>query len=227
MVKYRNPKTKPLSVLLFSLLSLAIMLATVYLAGLFTSFDYEGLLYTLSLACIAVPIHIFAKRNEYLYVVAWLLNSFGIGMAVSSYYSHSKIAPELSAMLLSVLPTALCLVLVCLLLYKFPNAKKLLLTVFGGILLLLVAASVVLWIINGAVIYSLSFFCLLEAVVWLFVCGITVGVPRRHILRDVSFGGFGIAIIVGVTVLTLVSEDGFGLELLEGAEIFDTKKKRK
>jgi hypothetical protein len=61
---------------------------------------------------------------------------------------------------------------------------------------------------------------------------LTVNVNKRHILRDISFGGFGIAILVGVTVLSLVTEDDCGLEVFgeeigEALTLNKNKKRRK
>ncbi len=227
MVKYRNNKTKPLVILLFSVLTLIVMSLAAYFAKYITSFEYEGLLYTFAIACIAIPIHIFAKRNESLYIVAWAMNTIGIGLGISSYYVHTKTALAFGEMLPAVAVSAVVVVIACLLLYKFPQSKKLLLIVCAVITVLLAATSIVFWIINGSVFFSFMFFSLLETAVWLCVCGITVNVTKRHILRDISFGGFGIAITVGIVVLALISEDGTGLEFLEGAEIFGTSKKKR
>ena len=203
------------------------MAFSAYIAQRTADFAFEGLLWTLTLAGLAIPVHIFAKKREYLYIVAWAMNTVGIGMGISSYYLDSETTLVIGEMLCAVAISCAVIVLVCLLLYKFPQKKKLLIIVFSVITALLAVATIVFWIINGNVFFSFAFFCLVEAFVWLCICGLTVGVPKRHILRDISFGGFGIAITVGVIVFALITEDGAGLEFLEGAEIFGTTKKKK
>lgn len=227
MVKYRNIRIKPLVILLFSLLTLVVMSLAAYSAKYILAFEYEGLLYTLALAGVAIPIHILGKRNEALYVVAWLMNTVGIGLALSSYYMHTNADLVFGEIVPAVAVSALVLTVLCLLLYGCPHFKKPILIIVSAITALLVVAAIVFWIIKGNVFFSFSFFCLLETAVWLCVCGVTVNVKKRHILRDISFGGYGIAITVGVVVLALISEDGAGLEFLEGAEIFGASKKKR
>ena len=231
MIKFRNNKSKPLTVLLFSVLTLFIITVAVYFAENILTWELEGIIYTFSLACIAIPFHIFAKRSEFLYIISWAMNSFGIGLGISSYYDYNKIPLDLTQMLFAALFSAFLLVVVCLLLYKFKNAKKTILITAAVITLSLVGASIVFWIVNGGIFFSFGFFCLAELSVWLFVCAVTVNVPKRHILRDISFGGFGIAIITVITVLSLIVEDDCGIEglseSLEFGESLGVKKKRR
>lgn len=219
--------------MLFSALSLALITIALYLSEYIVTWELEGLVYTFAIACIAIPIHLFAKKKEFLYVISWAMNSFGTGLGISSYYKYNETVPDLLQTALVLAVSLLLLVAVCLLLYKFKESKTIVIRLFSVILALLAVTSIVFWIIDGSFVYSFSFFCLIQIAVWLFVCAITVNVPKRHILRDISFGGFGIAIIAGVTVLSLVTEEDCGVEFLgEGvAETLgmnsDAKRKRR
>lgn len=231
MIKYRNNKIKPLVILLFGALTFAIMIPAVYFGVTLLTWELEGLICTFVLACLAIPIHIFSKRNETFYVVSWAINSVGIGLGVSSYYLYEEIRPDILQMVLSALIVTTVLAAACLLLYKFKESKKTIIIVSAVVMALLAVAAVIFWIINGAVLFSFGFFCLVEAAVWLYICGKTVNVNKRHILRDVSLGGFGVAAAVGVLVLALITEDDCGLEgigeLGEGfAATAESKKKK-
>lgn len=232
MLKYRNNGIKPLLISLYSCISLLIILGAVFLGRYLLTWELEGVIYTFCLACIAIPIHIIAKNHEPLYVVSLIMNSVGIGLGISSYYAHGKIPLDIIQMVFSLLAVMLLIAVMCLLLYRFKDSKKLILIVFGVIAAILTVLSIVFWVINGAIFFSFGFFCLIEALVWVYVCALTVNVNKRHILRDISFGGFGIAILVGVTVLSLVTEDDCGLEVFgeeigEALTLNKNKKRRK
>ncbi len=232
MLKYRNNSIKPLLISLYSCISLLIILGAVFLGQYLLTWELEGVIYTFCLACLAIPIHIIAKNHELLYVVSLIMNSVGIGLGISSYYTYAKIPLDIAQMIVSLLVVILLISVMCLLLYRFKDSKKLILIVFCVIAVLLTVLSIVFWIINGAIFFSFGFFCLIEALVWVYVCAITVNVNKRHILRDVSFGGFGIAIIVGVTVVALVTEDDCGVGMFgegigEALTLNENKKRRK
>lgn len=208
------------------------MFAVVFVAACFAHYligGVECIVSAVSLMCIAIPFHIFGKRVRAGYYVAFALNALSTGLAVSSYY----IIKEISLGLTEILPPALlafaALALAGLTIHLVPKAQKAVLITALAVMLVLLAFAVVDWVNTDAVFYSYGSFSLVISLIWLGVIRLIVGRKNRNVLRDISFGSFGVATAVATIVITIITEDSAALEIgLESIEnnAVTTKKKK-
>lgn len=181
--------------------------------------EWYGLVVGAVLMVLAVPAHIFAKKHKIFYFLSYILNTVGSGFAASAYYlekGHSVI-PE-SLFLPMLIPTAVTLV-TYLLVRIFPKAKKYVFTIatLGTIAMLIAFA--VLWIRNGYEYYSFAFFNTVFTLFYVVTDVVTVSEADREVIRDISFGSFGIFLIIFIVVLFIITEGEILDGLFEG--IFD------
>ncbi len=222
--KIENSKGKIFWVFVLSLGALGILILSTYVANLIFR-NYIGIGIGIAMMIAAVFCHIFGKKRPILYLVSYLLNSLGNGLSLSAYYVYREMKVDVIELFASAIPAAACLLIVYLLLGRLGKSKKFTLVIATIVDLSLVALSVIYWIIKG--VPSFGFFCLLVALFYICVFGITVNNDSRACLKDLSFGSFGIFIILTVVVIVIISEgdilDGFDLDFRSG----DKKKQKK
>lgn len=220
--KVEGSKGKIFWVFVLSLAALGILILSTYVATLVCR-NYIGLGIGIIMMLVAVFCHIFGKKRPVLYLVSYLFNSIGNGFSLSAYYNYREMKVELIELFASAITAAACLLIVYLLLGRLGKSKKFTIIVAAAIDLALIALAVIYWIIKG--VPSFGFFCLLVALFYICVFGITVNNDRRPFLRDLSFGGFGIFIILTVVVIVIISE-GDALDVFD-MDIGSDKKKNK
>jgi len=190
----------------------------------------EALVAAVSLMCIAIPFHIFGKKIKAGYYFSFFLNSLSVGLAVSGYYIIKKIRLEFSDILFPVFLAFILLALAGLAIYLVPKSKKTIIIIALSVMLVFLVFAVVNWIKINAVFYSYVIFSIIVSLIWLAVFNLTVGKENRNILRDISFGSFGIATVIAIVVITIVTEDSVAVEVgcgvTENTEAGTTKKKR-
>ncbi len=221
--KIENSKGKIFWVFVLSLGALGILVLSTYVANLIFR-DYIGIGIGIILMIAAVFCHIFGKKRPILYLVSYLLNSVGNGLSLSAYYVFREMKVNIVELFASAIPAAACLLIVYLLLGRLGKSKKFTLIIATVTDLALVALAVIYWIIKG--VPSFGFFCLLVALFYICVFGITVNNDSRPFLRDLSFGGFGIFIILTVVVIVIISE-GDALDVFDLDLRSDKKKQKK
>lgn len=211
---FSKGKGKPFMVFLFTIIAYVVFaLSTVFAMSVCT--EWYGLIVGAVLMVLAVPSHIFAKKNKPLYVLSYILNTVGSGFAASAYYlekEHSVI-PE-SLFLPMLIPAAVSFV-TYLLVRLFLKARKFVLTIatLGTIAMLIAFA--VLWIRKGYEFYSFAFFNTVFTLFYVVTDAVTVSECDRNVIRDISFGSFGIFLVVAMVVLFIITEG----EILDG--LFD------
>ena len=217
-------KAKALVVFLFALISLGIfILSTLFALSLGN--QWSGLVVGAALMLLAIWPHCAGKRFHVGYLISFLLNSIANGFSVSAYYLVKNIGLELDEMVIAVLSAAGIMVLIYLMLQRFQLKKTTAVLVASVINVLITVVFMVLWISNGAGVFSFGFFGSLISLFYLCVFGIAIGRDERPVLRDVSFGSFGAFVILLVVVIFVLSEG----ELLDGVDLDlgSGKKKKK
>ena len=149
------------------------------------------------------------ERRPWCWVISYLMNSVSGGLAAAALYIHLEKTAETLPMLTTMLPGFSVMCAASLLLICFPGAKKPILCLAAVAAATLIVMQFVLQGTWSAV------FGLLTAVFYLFALWLTAGHTRRPVLRDVSFGSFGAALLIGFAALVVIS-DGEALESLDG-----------
>lgn len=198
-------------IFLLSCLSLCIFpFATLAATRIFK--QWYGIFVGVVLMILAIQFHRIGKKRPWGYVVGCILNFIGNGLSVSALYLCREIELHLVPLLTAILP-AVGILLVFFLLSHFSRIPKRPLCVAAVILnIVLLVASVVLWIRCGDMPFSFGFFSLLISLIFFFVFSATVEGTSGSVFRYISFGSFGVWIILTVVVLVILS-DG---ELLDG-----------
>lgn len=219
MLKYFSKgKGKPFVVFFFTIIAYMLFaFSTVFAISVCT--EWYGLIVGAVLMVLAVPVHIFAKKHKLLYLLSYILNTVGSGFAASAYYlkkGHSVIAESLFLPML--IPAAVSLI-TYLLVRFLPKIKKLVLAIatIGTIAMLIAFA--VLWIKNGYEYYSFAFFNTVFTLFYVVTDAVTIGEYDRNVIRDISFGSFGIFLAIAMVVLFIISEGEIFEGLFEG--VFD------
>lgn len=221
IIDFINTKGKASVVFLFSLICIVLFVLSANFA-IATGYEFSGIGIGICLMILAIPFHIWGKKNGIGYLVSFLLNSIGNGFSVSAYYLVKEVNISLYEMLMSSVFAAGILLLVYLMLQIFSKTKKVTVTTATIINVVLMAAAIILWILRDAGFYSFGFFSLLISMFYLCVFGININHKKRPVLRDISFGSFGTFVIITVVVLAILSEG----EILDGLD-FDLGRKVK
>lgn len=109
-----NSYRKASQILLFSLISLALLVVSAFAARqLFQS--WYSLAAGIFLMALAIPFHILGKRISSLYIISFLMNSVAAGFSVCTYYIVKNYPLNLETMMLAVFPAAgmLFLTVIC------------------------------------------------------------------------------------------------------------------
>lgn len=149
------------------------------------------------------------KRRPWCWVISFLMNSVSGGLAAAALYILLERTVEILPMLNTMLPGLAVMCAASLLVACFPDGKK-------PILCLAAVAAVTLIVLQFVLQGSWSaVFGLLIALFYLFALWLTASYAHRPVLRDVSFGSFGAAMLIAFVVLVVLS-DGEALEGLDG-----------
>lgn len=218
---FSRGKGKPFIVFFFTIIAYILFAFSTIFANSVCK-EWYGLIVGAVLMVLAVPAHIFAKKHKILYLLSYILNTVGSGFAASAYYleKNHSVVPE-SLFLPMLIPATVSLV-TYLLVRLFPNAKKFVLTIatIGTIAMLIAFA--VLWIRKGYEFYSFAFFNTVFTLFYVVTDAVTVGEYDRNVIRDISFGSFGIFLIIAMVVLFIITEGELFEGLFEGVLDFGT-----
>lgn len=219
MLKYFSKgKGKPFVVFSFTIIAYMLFaFSTVFAISVCT--EWYGLIVGAVLMVLAVPVHIFAKKHKLLYLLSYILNTVGSGFAASAYYLEKECSVVPESLLLPMLIPAAVSLITYLLVRFLPKIKKLVLAIatIGTIAMLIAFA--VLWIKNGYEYYSFAFFNTVFTLFYVVTDAVTVGEYDRNVIRDISFGSFGIFLAIAMVVLFIISEGEIFEDLFEG--VFD------
>ena len=222
MLDYFSKKNgKPFVVFAFTVIAYVLFaLSTVFALSICT--EWYGLLIGAILMVLAVPTHIFAKKHNSLHILSYALNTIGSGFAVSAYYLEKQLTVIPENLFLPMLIPAIVSLVTYLLVRLFPKIKKFVLAIstIGTIAMLIAFA--VLWIKNGYEFYSFAFFNSVFTLFYVVVDAVTVGEIDRLVIRDVSFGSFGIFLVIAFVVIFIISEGEILDGLFEGVFDFGT-----
>lgn len=209
---FLNTKGKAFVIFLSSIVSL-IILAAATKAAILLRPNLNGVIIGSALMVVAIPLHILGKKLSFFYLLSFAANFIGCGFSVSAYYLSKDIPLNIPESAVAAIPAAAVLFLVYLILKLFPNGKIIIVPVATVINLGLLIYAIIFWIRTGDIFYSFGFFCLVVSLFFIFVFGISINHDERPVLRDISFGSFGIFLIVTIVVLFILSE-GEILEML-------------
>lgn len=174
----------------------------------------------------AIPMHCMAhqkqsgRKRPLLWAVCWLMNSAANGLSVAALYIHAEQAVNTGELLQGMLPAMTVMAAVAAVLACFPARKKLVLWTAGILAAVLAVASWIPAVWDAQPQRSMMLFGALVALFYLFVLGRIVGREDRVLMREISFGSFGVLILVTFAVLVIIS-DGEALEGLDGLDLGD------
>ena len=215
------------TVLLCSAVAMGIFgLATFFCTQVLT--DWTGFLIGGGMMVAAIPCHWLGKKYSVGYLLSFLLNSMGCGCSASAYYLEKHLPVSPVELLLGILPAVGILILADLLLGWLKEKRRVALWIAAGVDLLCIAGSIVLWILDGRNSVSFGCFCLILALFYLCVLGIPDPQGIRSVLRDISFGSFGVFVAITLLVVVILSEGDAidGLDLLADGHSQRKKKKQ-
>lgn len=156
----------------------------------------------------AIPMHCAGMRpgrnapvRRWCWVVSAGMNALSGALAVAAFHLHTQRPAELLPLLTGLLPGLILLTLSALALSVFSAAKKPLLI----LLAVADAALIVVQFVHPAGSWA-AVFGLLAALCGLLTLALNVGHKDRLLLRDVSFGSFGAAMLIGFVVLVVLTE---------------------
>lgn len=229
MLKLIDTKAKAPAISVFALLSLVLFACSAMLACSFMT-KWYGIIAGAVLMLSAIPFHCIGKKAKWGYIVSFLLNSIANGFSLSAVYIKNGYEPKLSSMLSAIIPSAVILLLACLVLYFFGKSKKVAVTLACIADVAMMAVYIAQWITkDNDVFSSFAFFCLLITFFYLCVFGFAVNNDRRNTLRFISFGSFGAFIVLTFVVIFIVSEGDVldGVEILADPDVSGKKGRKK
>ena len=198
-------KTKPCVVFLFSIIALGTLIISTLLAVLICS-KWYGLVVGVIFMGAAIPLHIGAQRLPFFHVLSSAANFVGCGFSVSAYYLSNDISLNFIELLLAALPAALILLLVYIVLRIFPKSKRVTLCVAAILNVIISILALSLTIGIGSILFSFGFFSLFISIFYICVFGITVNHDERPVLKDISYGSFGLFAILTIIVIATLTE---------------------
>lgn len=161
-----------------------------------------------------------------LWLLCHLMNSAANGLSAAALYIHGAQAVDAASLLRGMLPGMGVMAVVAMMLICFPERKKLALWIGGILSAVLVVMSFIPAVWDVQPQRSAMFFGALIAIFYLVAYGMHVGRGEWCVLRDISFGSFGAAMIIGFVVLVIITE-GDALDFADLGDLdFSWKKKK-
>lgn len=165
------------------------------------------------------------QRQSWWWAVSAGMNALSGGLAVAAFHLHTQRPAEWAALMTGLLPGLAVLTLAALLLSLLPGVKKPLLIGLTVADAALIAAQ----FLHPAGTWA-AVFGLLAALCGLLALALTAGRSGRFVLRDVSFGSFGAAMLIGMVVLVIITEgdalDGLDLSGMDVPDSGQPAKKK-
>ena len=191
----------------YILMTLAISFGNVNLTKWF------GIIVGLSLMLVAIPFHFSGRLSRVGYVISFLLNSVGVGFSISTFYTKFQLTPDLNSMFIASV-IGFCIVLIFGFMthseYIKPYGKEIVSLIIIGLYI----TSIVLWIQNDDIIYSLIFYYL--HIAYFYMVGMIISSNSLDDLtREMSIISFSAFLLISIVVLIVISE-GEALEGLDG-----------
>ena len=205
MIAFVKGRGRALAVMLFAVFSFVIFPLSTTVTCRFWSEWWQGIVTGSLLTVFALLLHHFGDRHSFCYVIGFLMNTVGMGCFASSYYFYSGLPSALSDLLPAVLLPFGLILITCAALTAFPQIKQAFTGVVAILIVGLVVTTIVFWVRRSGDFYAFSLFSLLVAGFHLCVCMATVDEPERRLLRDISFGGFGMLGGVGIAALIAIA----------------------
>lgn len=215
------------------LCGLALMAAVTWLlTPLVADLHWIWVILSALLLCLgAVVCHVKSKHRTALYIIGYLLNAIGSGVAAATLYAQMEWSAEIMTPLPALAPAAVMGLLLCL---GYFGQGKLWRKIWGlGMLLLalaLIVLSVIVWINWQPVVGSMGFFSSICLLFFMMACLGTLDASREK-WRYLSFSGFWAFAVIAVVVVLILSEgeilDGLDFDFSGGGESGKTKKRVK
>lgn len=223
MIDQINARVKVVVVFLLSVVALLVFTACCYLGQDWFS-KWHGLPMGGLLMLLAIPFHLQGEKRKIFYLISFLLNTAGMGICASAYYTMT-IVPSALEDLLPALALPLAILLVTgILLVLFEEKKQFIVTVVIFLEIALIVASIVFWVNRGAEFYAFSLFSLVVASFYTFAYHLAIDEEEYSILRDISLGSYGAFLLVGIAALiaiACVAGDGCDCDCGDGCDCCD------
>lgn len=179
--------------------------------------SWRGIEVGIVLSLLAIIPHCLGKKYRILYFVSMIMNTVGSGFSVSAI--GYEVSPKLGELITYYLPSVIFTLIICSVLFILSCSSENA-TAYGSIGA--IAAGVIfsvvmliLWIRNGGFLFGFSFFTSVFTAILTTALALSLDGEAFVAPKYISFGSFGVFIIITVIVL-LVLSDG---ELLDGLDI--------
>ena len=187
-----------------------------------------GIAATVIMVAIAIGAHNLAKGRRGGYWLSYLFNAIGSGGIIGLLYAEMGWTVELPTLFSAAVPAAVLGLALCLdSLGQGKRWHKILDVAVLIMDLLLIAASIVLWVKGYPVFGSFAFFCGICQLFFQMTCLIAGDKPEGK-WRYLSFSGFWAFAVIAVVVIFILSEgdilDGLDLDLGIGGKKKKSKK---
>lgn len=216
---FKDKDMNPIAIFITAFISIVLMAVTMILSNEIVP-KWYGLPIGILLMVIAIPIHIWAKKHNFGYTISYILNSIGNGFSISAYYTVKKVPINIPQVLLVITGFLAAFSLVAIITYHRSQLYKMAFIAFTMILIMLLAACLGFWIINGSTLYSFGFFSIIIVLTDVLSLGQT-----RIRSKIISLSSFGIFILISLVVLTILTEGEILSELDFGGSIGHRKSK--
>ncbi|MBQ9801466.1 MAG: hypothetical protein IJW51_00115 [Clostridia bacterium] len=198
-------KRKPIIVFFFSAAALLLFAGSCAWCATWSGTWY-GAVWGLALMVLSIPCYLFGARLQgLLYLVAFLLNTVGMGLGAATYYQVSCEPAAFTALLPALILPLILLLVLAVLLTVMPQHKHPVIAVFVVIELALLVAGVVFWVKQGGEFYACAVFAHLIAAFYTAVYAFTVDEEERSVLRDLAIGSYGAFWLVGLAALIAIA----------------------
>ncbi len=163
----------------------------------------------------AIPLHILGGNQGFLrrfpairafcYVLCLLFNGVGTSLFLTAYYLHLGQEPDIGRMIAGFLISLGLYAIVCILIQIWPNRYGACTGSVSLLTVVLIAVSIVFWIVNNQkVLPSFCFFSLIWVLITVVSLHISCSDEESAWLRFSSFASFGILIVIGAVVLLIL-----------------------
>ena len=219
-------QTKRLRVIVYALVATVIMSLTVFFAFsyLVSINEYIGLILGATLMVFAIPIHLFAKEQPFLYYLSFLFNITGVALVMTAYYVFKQYPLGLEDYLIASGVSLVFLTGFAFLskMTWFRHHSKL---YTGLIILVSFVVSLVLWLsipgFSGLTFYYLNVF-------YFFMLAIIADSPDKDAVnKEMSLVSFGAFILVSIIVLVFITEGEVLSNLGDGIDFSPTGRRKK
>ena len=192
--------------LFLSIISVIVITLT-SIFGIRSNLKYDALGISFILVMTSILFYLLGKKANIFYIITYLLNTVGVGLSISAYYTVKNFTINYTSFLPS---TLICIffLIVSSLLIKFGKHSKNLFKILIILNSIILFVLVIFWIKNSTqVFYSMSFFLFVHTIFYLLFFNSLKN--DLNMYKDLSKYSFGIYFTITMIVLVIITEGEF------------------